>query len=168
LFEANAMNERARNAHIRKEEAHRAEFEQQIQDDSRSSNTRLKSLGQYVAASFNWYVHRHGESVKRLLGVSGLLVFLCGIAYAGAGVARRSTETETMYRLTRADLVDPGAMLIDLLNAWYFSVITFSTIGYGDFYPASPVSRLLVGIESLAGAIFIALFVFVLGRRVAR
>jgi hypothetical protein len=72
-----------------------------------------------------------------------------------------------MY-LTVADLADPGAVLIDLLNGWYFSVITFSTIGYGDFRPASPLSRLLVGIESLAGALFIALFVFVIGRRVAR
>jgi uncharacterized protein YjbI with pentapeptide repeats len=166
LFELNAMNERARNAHLRKEESHRAQSEQRIKDDSQPLNARLKSLGQYVAASFNWYVHRHGESVKRLLGVSGLMIFLCGIVYASAGVARQNPET--MYRITQADLAQPGAAFVDLINGLYFSIITFSTIGYGDFYPASPVSRLLVGVESLAGALFIALFVFVLGRRVAR
>ena len=55
-----------------------------------------------------------------------------------------------------------------LLQSFYFSVITFTTIGYGDLYPTGAGSKLLVGIESLSGAIFIALFVFVLGRQVAR
>ena len=54
-----------------------------------------------------------------------------------------------------------------LLNI-YFSVITFSTIGYGDLSPAGPWSRLLVGIESIAGALLLALLIFVLGRRVER
>jgi hypothetical protein len=49
-----------------------------------------------------------------------------------------------------------------------FSVVTFSTIGYGDPYPVGTGAKLLVGIESLGGALLIALFVFVLGRQVAR
>mgnify|MGYP000569075647 CR=1 FL=1 len=172
LFEANAMDERARDAHIRKQEAQRAYHAEQLADDEWVEDRKfppdswLKSFGQYSVATLNWHLHRHGESLRRLLGMSGLLIFLCGFIYAGAGVAR--SNPETTYRITLADLADPGAMLVDLLNGWYFSVITFSTIGYGDFYPVSPVSRLLVGIESLAGALLIALFVFVIGRRVAR
>jgi len=50
----------------------------------------------------------------------------------------------------------------------YFSIITFTTIGYANVAPHGPLSRILVGIESLVGAILIALFVYVLGRRVAR
>jgi len=161
LFEENAMDERARNAHIRKEETQRAHQAEQIRGED-----WLKSLGEYAVSTANWHLHRHGESLRRLLGASGLLIFLCGIVYAGAGIARSSPETT--YRITLADLVQPVAFLSDLLNGIYFSIITFSTIGYGDFYPASPLSQLLVGIESLAGALFIALFVFVIGRRVAR
>jgi uncharacterized protein YjbI with pentapeptide repeats len=160
LFEENAMDERARNAHIRKQEAQR----QNLRENEFPPDPWLRPLGQYLVSTLNWHLHRHGESLRRLLGVSGLLIFLCGIVYSVAGIARQDSE---MY-LTVADLADPRAVLVDLLNGWYFSVITFSTIGYGDFRPASPLSRLLVGIESLAGALFIALFVFVIGRRVAR
>lgn len=172
LFEENAMDERARNAHIRKEEAQRAYHAEQIKEDdwidegTLPPDHWLKSLGEYAVSTINWHLHRHGESLRRLLGVSGLLIFLCGFIYAGAGIARNNPETT--YQITLADLTNPGAVLIDLLNGWYFSVITFSTIGYGDFYPISPLSRLLVGIESLLGALLIALFVFVIGRRVAR
>lgn len=161
LFEENAMDERARNAHIRKQEAQR----RNLRENEFPPDQWLRPAGQYLVAKLNWHVHRHGESLRRLLGVSGMLIFLCGIVYSVSGIARQNSET---YRITVADLTNPVAVLVDLLNGWYFSVITFSTIGYGDFYPASPVSRLLVGVESLAGALFIALFVFVIGRRVAR
>jgi len=172
LFEENAMSERARIAHIRKEEAQRAHHVEQLEDDEWVKENEvppdswLKSLGEYAVSTVNWHLHRHGESLRRLLGMSGLLILLCGIIYSGAGIARSSPETT--YRLSVADLTNPGAVLVDLLNGLYFSVITFSTIGYGNFYPASPLSRFLVGIESLAGGLFIALFVFVIGRRVAR
>jgi Ion channel. len=56
----------------------------------------------------------------------------------------------------------------DILLNGYFSIITFSTIGYGDLSPHGPVSRVLVAVESLAGAVLVALLIFVLGRRVAR
>lgn len=172
LFEEYAMNERARNAHIRRQEAQRAYQKERLKNSDRIEGSNflsslwLKSFGQYTVGTLNWNLHRHGESLQRLLGMSGLLIFLCGIVYSSAGIAR--SNPETTYRVTLTDLTNPGAMLVDLLNGWYFSVITFSTIGYGDFYPMSPLSRLLVGVESLTGALFIALFVFVLGRRVAR
>lgn len=56
----------------------------------------------------------------------------------------------------------------ELLWGLYFSIITFTTIGYGDLYPVGAWAKILVGIESLGGAILIALFIFVLGRQVAR
>jgi hypothetical protein len=50
----------------------------------------------------------------------------------------------------------------------YFSVITFSTIEYGDLSPAGAASRILVGVEFFAGATLVGLLVFVLGRCVSR
>lgn len=41
----------------------------------------------------------------------------------------------------------------------YFSMITLTTIGYGDIAPVFPLARLLAGAEAIMGALFIALAV---------
>jgi voltage-gated potassium channel len=41
----------------------------------------------------------------------------------------------------------------------YFSVITLTTLGYGDMMPASPVARSLVMLEAMLGQFFLAVFV---------
>ena len=57
---------------------------------------------------------------------------------------------------------------ISILSAnLYFSAVTFTTLGYGDIQPASPVAQALASIESFLGALLMALLVFVLGRQTA-
>jgi uncharacterized protein YjbI with pentapeptide repeats len=166
LFEENAMDQRAQNAHIRKQEAQRKRERTQLNEGKFPSDSWLESFREFGVKTVNWHLHRHGESLRQLLTMSGILIFFCGIGYSLGGIAQ--SNPNITYRLTIADFTKPWAVPIDLLNGLYFSIITFSTIGYGDFYPSSTLSRLLVGIESLFGALFIALFVFVIGRRVAR
>lgn len=50
------------------------------------------------------------------------------------------------------------------LKYLYFSVATFTTVGYGDFQPAGTVAQLLAGTESFVGALLMALLIFVFGR----
>ena len=165
LFEENAMNERARNAHIRKQEAQR-KFEYEMWFLSESEAERFRRHMKRAVLTLNWLLHRHGESLSQLLKVSFWVIVISGILYSLSGIARENPEST--YQITSfSEFLRPEAYL-DILNGLYFSVITFTTIGYGDFYPASPLSRLLVGLESLAGALLIALFVFVIGRQVAR
>ena len=52
-------------------------------------------------------------------------------------------------------------------NCLYFSVVTFTTLGYGDFHPVG-WSRIFAGIEALSGAILMALFVVALTRKYMR
>jgi len=48
----------------------------------------------------------------------------------------------------------------------YYSVITFTTVGYGDFIPkASLVSRILAASEGFVGTFMIGLFIFTLARK---
>jgi hypothetical protein len=46
----------------------------------------------------------------------------------------------------------------DWVSGLYFSVITFTTTGYGDYHP-QPAYRLLAASEALAGYLFFGLFV---------
>lgn len=99
LFEENAMVERARDAHIRKEETQRAYYNKQVEDDDRPRSHWLKSLGQYAVSTLNWHLHRHGESLRQLLKMSALLILGCGVLYPFVG-GINSTQSGGPYRIT--------------------------------------------------------------------
>lgn len=52
-----------------------------------------------------------------------------------------------------------GTTPLHLDSFIYFSMITLTTIGYGDISPVLPLARLLAGAEAIMGALFIALAV---------
>ena len=47
----------------------------------------------------------------------------------------------------------------DVGELMYFSFVTLTTVGYGDFVPASRIARTLVVMEVLAGQLYLAAFV---------
>ncbi len=49
----------------------------------------------------------------------------------------------------------------------YFSIVTFTTLGYGDLRPCANVTwaRMVASLEAFIGAFMIALFVWTLARR---
>lgn len=159
LHDENALSEDARNFHISKEEARRAHQWEQGE------------YATYFVSSLQWHLSRHGESLAQILKSSMGLILVCGVLYPFAG-GFESSSNDMAYRLqpslTRFSWDAALDGIATLIHSIYFSVITFTTIGYGDLYPTGAGSKLLVGFESLSGAILIALFVFVLGRRVAR
>jgi voltage-gated potassium channel Kch len=54
-----------------------------------------------------------------------------------------------------------------LLNSIYFSVVTFTTLGYGDITPIG-FSRLIATFEAFTGSFSLALFVVVFVKRMTR
>ncbi len=99
-------------------------------------------------------IFKHGESLGRIFFSAILVVFVYGIFYAHFDL------------ITDVD----GNFVSDPVDALYFSTLTFTTLGLGDFQPlpASETARMLVTSQAALGAILIAIFVFVLGRRAAR
>ncbi|MED5507152.1 MAG: potassium channel family protein, partial [Planctomycetota bacterium] len=41
----------------------------------------------------------------------------------------------------------------------YYSIITLTTVGYGDIVPASPVARAIVSMEAVVGQIYLTVIV---------
>ncbi len=54
--------------------------------------------------------------------------------------------------------------LIGFLNALYYSLVTFTTLGYGDMHPTGWL-KIVSGLEALTGAVFMALIVAVIARK---
>jgi voltage-gated potassium channel Kch len=44
-------------------------------------------------------------------------------------------------------------------NAFYFSFVTLSTVGYGDIVPVSRPARLLAALEATTGTLFVAMLI---------
>lgn len=175
LHEENALSAQARGFHVRKEEARR-EYHRLRKETAKTRKDQRISRREYRSLTLNWLLTRHGESLERILWVSAGTIFLSAFLYPFGGIS--SSENDVVYQYPvstwlRVDtLGEAGSALIEaagmFLQGLYFSVITFTTIGYGDLYPNGICSKILVGLESLAGAVLIALFIFVLGRRVSR
>ncbi|MCD6427113.1 MAG: pentapeptide repeat-containing protein, partial [Caldisericaceae bacterium] len=50
----------------------------------------------------------------------------------------------------------------------YFSIVTFTTLGYGDLHPASTGARIVAGFEAFLGAFLLAYFVVIVSRKIMR
>lgn len=57
--------------------------------------------------------------------------------------------------------------LMDLSEAFYFTTITVSTVGYGDFTPTTPIGRIVVAFEGIAGLFLFALLASMLFRKIS-
>ena len=56
----------------------------------------------------------------------------------------------------------------NFLETLYFSIVTFTTLGFGDLAPKPGFFQLFASFEALLGAIFMAMFIFVFARKMIR
>lgn len=124
----------------------------------RVSNHRLKhgrELGlSYLAQAelfVYWITAGYGYRPLRVVGTSAVLIVAFAIAYWLVG-----------------GVVSPETgQAASLVDCFYFSGITFTTVGYGDLVPAGYV-RLVALSEGFLGAFMIGFFVVVLMHRLSR
>ncbi|MCG6977221.1 MULTISPECIES: potassium channel family protein [Lactococcus] len=53
---------------------------------------------------------------------------------------------------------------LSILDALYLSFITLTTIGYGDFYPVTPLGKIFTMVYSLIGLGIMAMFISVVSK----
>jgi Uncharacterized low-complexity proteins len=97
-------------------------------------------------------VARYGESPSRVLETGVVTVLVCGLAYDAFDLLEHADSEGT----------------VTLFESLYFSGLTFTTLGYGDFTPANSTGQVLAVAEALTGVILLAILVFVFGRRATR
>ncbi len=95
----------------------------------------------------------YGERPVRVLLASALVIIICAIFY--------SQPAALIYR--------DGQIVPSFTQSLYFSVTTFTTLGYGDLYPsADGLCRQLAMAEAITGGFLMALFVVCLAKRFSR
>lgn len=92
------------------------------------------------------------HSLERLLWVFGLLIGISILSFATDYTCLYQFEPSTFEGIPAYS----NAYIYNLYHFIYFSVITFSTVGYGDIAPVSEVARFVVMLE-----IFLSFFIIV-------
>jgi hypothetical protein len=103
----------------------------------------------------------YGQSPARTIGFSFSFILVCAVIYYIFGVV--APEGFIAF--------DAGASLNEnvwvFLTCFYYSVVTFTTLGYGDITPVGHL-RPIAAAEAFIGSFAIALFVVVFVRRMVR
>ncbi|NUC73616.1 pentapeptide repeat-containing protein [Haloterrigena sp. SYSU A558-1] len=125
---------------------------------------RVGIIFNYIKAEASRLSIRYGESPFQLILFSGAIVFLFGIFYPVFGI--KSDEGIIRYSLSTSNsgtynIIQQLSYFADILH---FSFFTFARTGIREAQPVG-FSQFLAAVQSVAGAIVIALAVFVLTRR---
>jgi hypothetical protein len=111
----------------------------------------IKRIISWVAINLSYLAWGHGERPLRAFSFGVSVVTISAFLYMHGTLLNGS-----------GDLFRPR-----FLDALYFSIVTFSTVGYGDIVPVG-VSRLLGAAEALSGIFIMPLFIISLTRRYLR
>ena len=95
----------------------------------------------------------YGEKPYRVILSSAAFVFIYSIIYAALNI----------FKVSLTAVSAKGFSIWDYI---YFSIVTFTTVGFGDLSPKMvPLYQMLVGSEAFVGAFMMGLFVFTLARK---
>lgn len=129
-------------------EASWASFKEKIMEEAWLK--RNKNLA-YIPTALMGLLCGYGEKPNRVILSSAIIIFLYAVFY---------------YNL---DAVASSYFAMKNFFFWdyiYYSIVTFTTLGYGDIIPKVNTGyRLLAGSEAFIGAFMIGLFVFTLSRK---
>jgi hypothetical protein len=117
----------------------------------------LKRLTSKIVDLFCGY----GEAPLRIVGISILLILFCAILYTFTGL---NYQGEYLAYSSNQSSTENFEFF---LSSLYYSVVTFTTLGYGDFTPIG-ISRAIAAIEAFTGSFTIALFVVVFVKKMTR
>ncbi len=103
----------------------------------------IKFKAKWFASFIDWAIWGYGERPVRIFSNSILAI----------------TAYSIIYFTQMQNLKPPSGELLTYWDCLYFSMITFSTLGYGDILPATTAMKLLCGSEAIVGAFTMGLFV---------
>ncbi|NMP32540.1 pentapeptide repeat-containing protein [Thalassotalea sp. M1531] len=103
----------------------------------------------------------YGEAPLRIVGISICMIICCAVLYSFTGL---NYQGQVQVISSDASFKDNISLFFSCL---YYSVVTFTTLGYGDFTPIG-ISRAIAAFEAFTGSFTIALFVVVFVKKMTR
>ena len=113
------------------------------------------------------YTVGYGERPWNILIVSVMTISIFALLYMFIGIKTLNNELIgiSIKTLSQHSLVEILNTYIDL---WYFSMVTFTTVGYGDMIVTTTIGKILVGLEVFFGITIGAAWTSVIIKRMIR
>lgn len=111
---------------------------------------KIKRFFLWFALTFSYLLWGHGERPIRTLAFGIALILISALFYLQGSLLRSGT------------VIQP-----DFFEATYFSMVTFTTVGYGDLTPVG-LNRLVAMTEGVCALFIVPLFTIGLSRRYLR
>jgi hypothetical protein len=128
---------------------------------NRQEKSCWKILWENVRDIFNSVMSRifhlycgYGERPMRAALISLGFIFLFSLIFCGFGLIDHASS--------------PGDKLLGWPQAFYFSIVTFTTLGYGDILPQNGIGQALVAFEVLLGYFMLGALVAIIIRKISR
>ncbi len=117
------------------------------------------SMGRFVSKLVDLFCG-YGEEPYRVILFSMIMILMFSFAYFGLGIS----GGDELLRIG-GDTFEKD--LQQFFSCLYFSVVTFTTLGYGDLTPVG-FSRFFAAMEAFIGSFTLALFVVVFVKKMTR
>jgi len=141
-------------AYLKEKESLRLYYKQNIiHEENINIRDRTKFFFKFLWEYILFFLFGYGEKPWHILGWSFLTIIIFGLIYKITNAIGSSLQD-----------IDTG---VTFWRSLYFSTITFTTVGFGDFHPLRDIPRIFVMTEAALGLFFYSLFVFTFGRRIA-
>ena len=111
----------------------------------------LMFLG-FVVGQFLWFILRSPRVNSEVLCAAVATYLMLALLWATAYTLLGHTSPGAFNGL-------PAGTVLAGYDALYFSLITITTIGYGDITPASGPARMLATLEAITGTMYMAMLV---------
>ena len=112
-----------------------------------------------------WIVCGYGERPTYALITSLEIILIFAIIYLFTGISISGRLIN--YRLSWFSILEKKIILVDFLESLYFSLVTFTTVGYGDIIPTG-TSIILSSIEMILGVTMVGIWTATLARKITR
>jgi len=119
-------------------------------------------------------IYGYGERPRNVIFSAIFIIILFSVFFSFLGInspeiiEMKSPTVQEIFN-SNSEIISKGNLINKTTNYYidclYFSAITFTTLGYGDFRPLEGLGRILAGSEAFIGAFMMALFVYTFARR---
>jgi len=135
---------------------------------------KIKEFIKWLWSCFCNAIYGYGEKPQNVVISAIIIILLFSVFFSILGINSPEIiemKSPTVQEIFNSDseIISKGILISKTTNysidCIYFSAITFTTLGYGDFRPLEGWGRILAGSEAFIGAFMMALFVYTFARR---